>query len=324
MALSQSDEGEELLAATRKRAERIDRYVDMIPARFYLPSEALQAHKPRSGLDPAQYKPTSQLLSEILSAAAAPATASTAGKGKKKKEKKQPAAVTDAPSSRGELRGRLERRIAELKEERRRKQSDADKAKHAASKGAQSPKAAPRNDPPAPAPGSSSQKAKAARHDEPEDVEAGRLSFQPRASDLPFEASVNRRGAKVKQLRANLRKEEAKKRKLNEVEERGDEGEKDQLRQDMALDVALRRARGEKVHDDISRLRKQQKQMELRKVKGKEKWQSREDERIKKSEEQQQKRKDNLKNHRSKKEKKGGKARVGFEGQKSGYLNKDK
>merc|ERR1711924_446916 len=54
-----------------------------------------------------------------------------------------------------------------------------------------------------------------------DDVEAGRLSFEPRSSDLPFEAGGNRRGTKVKQLRQTLRKEEAKRRKLHEAKREG-------------------------------------------------------------------------------------------------------
>merc|ERR1719373_670856 len=150
-----------------------------------------------------------------------------------------------------------------------------------------------------------------------DDVEAGRLSFEPKMSDIPFEAHVNKRGTKVRQLRVSLRKQEEKQRKLDEAANKGD---REELRKDYALDVALRRARGEKVHDDVGRLRKAQKQMETRKAKGKEKWESRVQANTKASEEKQQQRKENLQNKRDKKKK----GRAGFEGKQTGYLNEDK
>lgn len=325
---------EALLVETRRRAGRINRYVDMIPARFYLSSEALQAHKPRTGLDPAQYKPTSELLVEVLRASAeASAGSSQASSSKKKKAKKQPTTPVgedEAPSSRADLRKLLERRIAELKEERKRKQSEKDRAKHVAEKAGKEAK----ND------SSEAKKGKHRREEEKEleaastkkkqrseatastgedDVEAGRLSFDPKTSDLPFEARVNRRGNKVRQLRSALRKEEDRKRKLDQAD---NQDEREELRKNFAMDAAMRRARGEKVHDDVGRLRKAQKQLETRKSKGKEKWDARVEQNTKLAQDKQTQRKENLKNRRSAK-KDAAKARAGFEGKKTGYLNEE-
>jgi len=319
---------EALLVQTRLRAGRMNRYVNMIPARFYLSSEALQAHKPRNGLDPAQYKPTSQLLAEVTSAAASAASAGSSSQAasKKKKAKKQGAAdgIEDKPESRGDLRKLLERRIAELKEERRKKQSAADLEKNEAAPAkkegekrvraeaeAPTPVKKQRLDSPTPAP------EKKRSNVTEDDVEAGRLTFEPRASDLPFESGINRRGHKVNQLRASLRKEEGRARKLNSAEENG--GDRDALRNQFALDTALRRARGEKVHNDVPRMRKVQKQLERTKTKGKEKWDKRNEMATQVAADAQAKRKGNLQARVDKKKaKKDG--RMGFEG-KAGFVN---
>lgn len=315
---------EALLVETRRRAGQINRYVDMIPARFYLSSEALQAHKPRTGLDPAQYKPTSQLLVEVLTASAEASAGSSQGSSsKKKKAKKQlNSSIGDeeAPSSRADLRKLLERRIAELKEERKRKQSEKDRAKHVADKEKATNNKNGREEKKAELPTSKKQRrSEATASTGEDDVEAGRLSFDPKTSELPFEARVNRRGNKVRQLRSALRKEEDRKRKLDEA---GDQDEREELRKNYAMDAAMRRARGEKVHDDVGRLRKAQKQLETRKSKGKEKWEARVEQNTKAAQDKQTQRKENLKNRRSAK-KDAAKARAGFEGKKTGYLNEE-
>lgn len=327
-----------LMGAARIRAGSIDKYVDMIPARFYLSSEALQAHKPRANLDPAQYKPTSQILVEVLTAEAAAASAGSSSEAKqnKKKEKKRAAAAerasleAEGPSSRGDLRTKLEDRINELKEARRQKQSTADKEKHAKEQAAQ--KQPPREDA---APAAKRQRADSSPRTSPklspklspkaapilddDDVLAGRLSFEPRVGELPFEAQVNKRGHKVKELRSKLRKEETKIRKLDEAE--GDD--RDALRTQFALDTALRRARGERVHDDVTRLRKQQKHLEVKKAKGQEKWHYRVEQSQTTMQEAQTKRKENLQAQRGNKKKAvKNKARIGFEG-KNGAANSD-
>jgi len=336
---------EALLVETRRRAGRINRYVDMIPARFYLSSEALQAHKPRTGLDPAQYKPTSELLVEVLRASAEASAGSSQGSSSmKKKAKKQlntPVGDVEASSSSADLRKKLERRIGELKEERKRKQSEKDRAKHVAEK-TKSPAAAEAKHLAEKGAKHVAEKATNNNHGREEkeadlanpkkqrrseattsvgedDVEAGRLSFVPKTSDLPFEARVNSRGHKVRELRTALRKEEGKKRQLDGVD---DQEEREEMRKNFAMDAAMRRARGEKVHDDVGRLRKAQKMLETRKSKGKEKWDARVEINSKLAQEVQSKRKDNLKNRRSSK-KDAAKARAGFEGKKSGYLNEE-
>jgi len=283
----------------------------------------LQAHKPKNGLDPAQYKPTAQLLVEITSAAESAASAgssSQAGK-RKKKAKKQGGLTSDLaleegkePTSRADLRLLLERRIKELKEERAKKQSDADiQQSKAEDREAHLEQKRAREE--AEATASANKQRLEAKPKAPveDDVEAGRLTFEPRLSELPYDAQVNRKGHKVRQLRKSLGKAEAKVRKMADAEETGD---KDELRTKYALDTALRRARGEKVHNDISRMRKVQKQLETRKSKGKDKWEARVEDANQKSKQRQDSRKYNIQARRLKKsahkDKKAG--RVGFEG----------
>merc|ERR1712226_1372065 len=121
--------------------------------------------------------------------------------------------------------------------------------------------------------------------------ETSRLIFTPKQSDLPFEASLNRRGNKVRQLRTSLREEEVNQRKVREAEAAG-HGE--EVRRDAAMNKALLRARGEKVHDNTSKIRKTQKIMEKKKVKAKEGWKARVEAEKSQAKERQDQRKENL------------------------------
>ncbi|CAK0853789.1 unnamed protein product [Prorocentrum cordatum] len=98
---------------------------------------------------------------------------------------------------------------------------------------------------------------------------------------------------------------------------------RDGLFQELAMRKALLRAKGEKVHDDLGRLRKAQKALDLKKKKGKEKWAERKEHDLRQVKEQQEKRRENLQGRRSKK-KEAGKKRAGFEGKSSGFLNSEK
>eukprot|EP00747_Dinoflagellata_sp_TGD_P167883 gnl/TRDRNA2_/TRDRNA2_193147_c0_seq1.p1 gnl/TRDRNA2_/TRDRNA2_193147_c0~~gnl/TRDRNA2_/TRDRNA2_193147_c0_seq1.p1 ORF type:complete len:316 (-),score=102.75 gnl/TRDRNA2_/TRDRNA2_193147_c0_seq1:83-1030(-) len=312
---------ESLMAETRKRAARINTFVDMIPARFYLGGEAQELLKPsgkqsRDTHDPAKSKSTSQLTAEsALAAAAAQAaekqrSASGTGQGKSRKKKgKRNASKGEGsagmnPDSRSELRAKLQKRIEELRKDRRQKQSEADKlraqnlAAKSDAKGAKDGKAAT-NKTAKPMP--NLRKMAAVE----EDVEAGRLNFEPNTASLPFEATINRRGTKVQNLRDNLRKEEANRRKLEAAET---EDQRRDLKKDMLMSKAMQRARGEKVHDDIHRLRKAQRNLEMSKKKRKKNWEDRIESEKKQMEDKQAKRKENLQNQRSKKKKKTGHA----------------
>lgn len=265
-------------------------------------SENPQAQETKSGLDPAKAKSTSQLVAEWAAASGNSASSSSSGAAtaSSKRRRHSGASGSDAgdpyrlmAASRAELRAKLEERIAAMREERRRRQSEADRARSAGL------------DP-------------AAKVNDKDGPEAGRLSFEPRQADLPFEVGVGRRGRKVSKLRESLRRNEADAAKLREAEQRGGE-EAEQLRKDIAMRKAMARVRGEKVHDDPSKLRKAQKALELKKKKGKDKWASRVESDKQQVEEQQAQRRDNLAKRGQKKKSK----RNGFEGKRSGYLNGD-
>lgn len=312
-----------MLAETRRRAAAIDRYVDLVPARFYLGTEHPQVVSARPGFDPAKVKTTSMLVVEAASAAAAAASAASGSSGGKRRKTAggatAPAADEGTPgaaaNTRAELHQKLEKRIAELREERRHKQSETDKAKAKAA-GAVPGKA--EKGAAKAAPGKAPRKAAVAD----DELEAGRLSFEPRSAALPFEAEVGKKGRKVRKMRAELRKHESDAERLQKAEAKGGEEAKE-VRKELALRKALQRARGEKVHDDVHKLRKSQKALELRKKKGKDKWSSKLEGDKSRTEEQQAQRKDNLAKRGSSK-RKSAKLRSGFEGKRGGFLNAEK
>lgn len=320
-------EQEQQLAATRARSAAIDRYVDMIPARFYLASDNQQVLDAKPGLDPYKVKRTSQIVvdsavaqntsdAEGAEGASRSAGAKMTKAAKRRLQRRGGAkaankpAVTSQANSRAELHERLLQRISELKEERRQRQSAKDKATAAAKTSLSTlghPKA------------NASEGGASGGSGGPE---AGRVAFSQKESTVPFEATVGRRGDKVRRLRAELRKQEADASKLRKAES---EGRGEEIRKDMALQKALKRARGEKVHDDVGKLRKAQKSLEMKRKKGKDKW-----EQLKKDEKQQKddkqaKRKENLAKPRSKKAKLRQQQREGFEGKHGdSFINSEK
>lgn len=314
-----------MLAKVRKRSAAIDHYVDLIPARFYLSSDTQEVLDARRCGDPKQAQSTSR----IVAAAAVAQHGSTEGAGeqgssgtaassmpmtkaaKRRQQRRGGKAATGSSTSlssnansRSELHEKLERRIAELKEERRRRQSEKDRAKAASSKVVAASGERPDKETKVPT--------------EDTGAEIGRLTFEPNSATVPFEATVGRRGEKVRRLRAELRKQEADVDKLRKAE---NEGRGDEFRNEMALQKALKRARGEKVHDDSAKLRKAQKALEVKRKKGKEKWDALKNQEKQSREDKQQKRKENLAKPRGKKRK----LRSGFEGQRGGsFINSDK
>lgn len=160
-------------------------------------------------------------------------------------------------------------------------------------------------------------------HDEAdESFEAGRLNFAPGAGELAYGAESRGFRAKQKHMRASLRHEEETARKLANLES---EGERMDVRRDVAIKKSMLRLEGKKVHDNVSKLRKTQKALDMKKKRGKQQW----DQRLVKEKEQQadrqKERKENLlKRKKSKKKYVESQVREGFEGKRAGYLNKDK
>jgi len=350
METSKAERNKAIMATTRARAAAIDRCLDMIPIRFFFGSDGSMAKAARDNLDPEKVKRTSQLLIEAAQAESeANAKIQRQKKKQEKKNRKRKAgAVTaseDAGSaaedtaeverinSRRALHEKLERRIAELREERRKKQSEIDKAKAAQvreariSAGLPHPKelrAKNLAEKQRATPVAVAADEEVAQDDDEDGVdsepEVGNLTFEARQGDLPYEAGLNRRGNKARKLRGELRKQEKEHKKISKAEARGDAEE---VRHNIAMEKALLRAQGTKVHDDSSRTRKAQKFFDMKKKKGKEKREEAVSETKRQQEEKQAKRKDNLARRSGNKKK--NKLRHGFEGKRGGaFINKDK
>lgn len=288
----------ELFERARRRSQEIDALVDLIPARVYMGENLQVPSKP--SLDPVEAKTTSQLLREASMSASRTPSVSNAKKSSKKRQgpasASQQGEATERAASRAELTERLHNRIAEMKQQRSQKQSETDKAK------AKAVKEVPKRANVAGEPKEKLRKLpKKSPAEEDGGPEAGRLIFDPKIADLPFEATVTRKGKKVRRLRSELRRQEVEAVKLSAVTNKDDA---ERLRKDFALKKALQRARGQKVHDDTHRLRKAQKQLEARRAKGKESWLERVAMAKQQELERQQKRKENLADRASHKKKK--------------------
>jgi hypothetical protein len=320
-------------------ATRIDSYVNLIPPRYYLnenqqdalkEGENNKTKKKKSMYDPALCKTTSQLLAELGGAQ----KQSSGSSSKKKNGKKQKVKESFGEGlSRNELRDKLQLRIAELKDERRRRQSEKDKNKAKEIREARAANGQPVKE-------RASAPSKAAREQTSEtgqskkrkevgvprnavvedDIDTGKLDFEPQAADVPFEATVNPKGTKGAKLQKAIREEEARKRKIAEVA--GDSEAEAAINNELQMKRALARARGEKVHDDVSRLRKSQKINDKKKKKTKEKWNARIETVEKAIQDKQKTRKENIQKKVQSK-KKNRDAKRGFEGKVEGYLNKE-
>merc|ERR1712137_918320 len=203
---------------------------------------------------------------------------------------------------RTELQKKLERRIIELKEERRKTQSVQDKEKAA--------------------------KAREARilefkRQQKEGVvgdgtaKVGKITASVRPSEVAHAIEKNPKGERVRRLESQLRKEDSEKVRL----EQAGEDERDDMERDFAMDAAVARARGEKVYDDVNKLRKGAKLRERKKVKGIAKWKDRVDLKQQYQDDRVSRRHDNLQKRVARKKGRK-KQRGGFEGKHNGYLNK--
>eukprot|EP00928_Gymnodinium_smaydae_P011774 TRINITY_DN14310_c0_g2_i1.p1 TRINITY_DN14310_c0_g2~~TRINITY_DN14310_c0_g2_i1.p1 ORF type:complete len:362 (-),score=92.73 TRINITY_DN14310_c0_g2_i1:105-1073(-) len=316
------EQAAEALQRVRARSARINLLMDAIPARFYMGGdEACQKLlKAAATLDPARAKSTSQLVAEAAAAQRSVSAPSGGTSSKKRKAgsdaSKERAAPQDA-RSRLELRQKLERRIAELKEERRQKQSAADKAKAAEARSQRG------NDGGKGQQAQQKSKGAAKALESSSGPETNRLVFDASAGDVPFAATVGRKGAKARKIHTQLKQAEATERQIREAEA---EGRGDDLRREIAMKNALARARGEKVHDNVGKLRKAQNTLDKKKVKSREAWQRRVDEEKKQLDDRQTQRQENLKAKRAGSKKAKARAAIdgrGFEGKHKGLLNKD-
>merc|ERR1712007_134928 len=92
--------------------------------------------------------------------------------------------------------------------------------------------------------------------------EVGRITTTVRPAEVAHAIPKNPKGEKSRRLQSQLRKEDNKKVRLEKAS--GDE--RDDLERDFAMEAAVARARGEKVYDDVSKLRKGHKLRERKKV----------------------------------------------------------
>lgn len=321
-----------LVAETQKRASTINSYINLIPARAYLSGDIKDSAELYTGLDPLKVKTTSSIVTEAVKDVIKKEKEERRKEqnGEKKlsksakrklqkfgaKQDKKPE-YTSSGDTRTALKEKLERKIKELKEERERIQSENDKAKAAAiratreasnkdGKNAKSSKPVSVANTKDEKNQKSSKPAPAAPVEKDTSVstggpEAGRIAFDFKDASVPFEASVGKKGDKMRRMRAELRKAEHDSEKLRKAEQQG-RGEEARL--DIAMEKALKRARGEKVHDDVGKLRKAQRVMEAKKQKGKEKWENIRDTVKQKQEEAIAKREGNLAKRTENKKKK--------------------
>jgi len=124
----------------------------------------------------------------------------------------------------------------------------------------------------------------------------------------------NKAGSKRRKLERDIRDAERVKKKIGNI---ADVAERTETQNSVRMEKALQRAQGNKIHDDVSKLKKTLKRKTKRREKGKKGWEERVNEEKADFAARQTKRKDNLQK-RSKKKKR----RNGFEG-KPGFLNQD-
>lgn len=316
------------LEETRRLSRAIDRWVDLIPAKFFLDT-VREDHS----ADITKIKTTSQLVVEAVKAE------EKRSKSVRKRQKKiaqkllesaengdgaengDLLASSSRAGTRAELQQKLADRISSMQQARRQKQSEMDKAK-ARARWEELQRTNPGGRPAGKGEPSSSQSRPRRTEsggcsvegdaDIEDTVEPGRLSFKPSVADVPLQEG--RRGAKAQRLRASLRQEEHYARRLAEADS---DTERAEIHREVGMKKALARLDGRKVHDDASRLRKSSKVLDMRKKRSKSKWEARMEQEKQKSAEKQEQRNQNLKGRRSKKKGK----REGFEGAKTGYID---
>lgn len=290
-------------ARIREDAAYFDALLNTVPFHYLLPAgadhDALQAkaRDPKTLVDPKQVQSTSQRLREWLK---------TQQSGKRKKGK-------GGGGTREELQAKLHSRIDELREKRRVEQSARDKAQAEARKnleGDKGPKKA----------GSAGKGEKKSPRIMAKDLEFSNVGGATRKADLSVaELAPNAPGTKKRKLQQQLAEAEQQRAKLQKL---GGE-DRDRTKHSMAMQKALQRAAGEKVHDNTTKLRKALKGIEQKKVKSAKAWNERKDTAKKEKEEKQERSAANLKTkrQRGKKDFKEKKGRAGFEGKRKGYLN---
>lgn len=279
---------------TRQRAIMIDGILDRIN-----PTVVLGDDWPRDWkypFDPTKSKTTSQLAVYTAKATVA------AAKQRRKELGHVLPDLTQSVGNRSDLQKKLDRRILELKEDRRKMQSEKDKEIAVQIREARLLEFKRRQMEGVLGDGT---------------AELGRITTTVRPAEVAHAIEKNPKGEKTRRLQTQLRKGDNKKVRLEKAT--GDE--RDDLEKDFEMEAAVARARGEKVYDDIAKLRKGNRQKERKKVRGIAKWKDRLDLQEQYQGLRTQKRQENLQKRIDRKK---GKRlqRSGFEGKHGDFLNK--
>ncbi|KAF4670056.1 hypothetical protein FOL46_001036 [Perkinsus olseni] len=317
-----------LRSTYREIRDVIDQTIDLIPAHQYLqtitfgdsPLTVQEAGFHSRQLDPRNAKTTTRVLEEVLSKRKAEQEKIS---GAKKNAKKKKAKVT-RPVSGAELREKLHAKIEALREARESQKEwkkaakeneegeDAAEAKRLR-RAKQKADAAERKKK-AKNGGKKKAEMKAAiaakrkeREEEEleekanvkEDLDFSSFNFKKRAADV--EEHKEKKVSKRQRLEKEIEQAEKEQQQITQA---STAEERVKLSQDKAIERAMKRAAGEKVHDDVHKLRKAQKAIDKKKNKSREEWAARSREVKEKQAAAQAKRKENIQKYRGKNAKK--------------------
>ncbi|EER07364.1 Surfeit locus protein, putative [Perkinsus marinus ATCC 50983] len=314
----------------REVRDGIDQTIDLIPAHQYLqtvtfgdsPLTVQEAGHHGRQLDPRYVKGTTRVLEEVLSKRKAEQDKAS---GAKKNAKKKKAKVT-RPVSGAELREKLHAKIEALKRARESqkewkkaaKETEEEEGENAADakrlRRAKQKAAAAERKKKAKNGGKKKAEMKAAaaarrkeREEEEdaektnvkEDLDFSSFNFKKRAADV--EEHKEKRVSKRQRLEKEIHEAE---KEQQQIAQASSAEERVKLSQDKAIERAMKRAAGEKVHDDVHKLRKAHKAIDKKKNKSREEWAARSREVKEKQAAAQAKRKENIQKYRGKNAKK--------------------
>ncbi|KAF4671862.1 hypothetical protein FOL47_001157 [Perkinsus chesapeaki] len=325
------EELEETVAALEVSVSWAVRTIDLIPAHQYLqtvtfgdsPLTVQEAGYHNRQLDPRGVKGTSKVLEEVLSKRKAEQSKSASKKNPAAAKKKK--AKASRPVSGAELREKLHAKIEAMREARETQKEwkkaakeneenavDAGEAKRlrrAKEKAAAAERrkkgknggrkkgemkaavAAKRKEREAAAAADVEEQAATVK----EDLDFSSFNFKKRAADV--EEYKEKKVSKRQRLDKEIQQAE---KEQQQIAQAATAEERVKLSQDKAIERAMKRAAGEKVHDDVHKLRKAQKTIDKKKNKSREEWAARTREVKDKQAAEQAKRKENIQKYRGK------------------------
>ncbi|EER19513.1 Surfeit locus protein, putative [Perkinsus marinus ATCC 50983] len=306
----------------REIREAIDQTIDLIPAHQYLqtvtfgdsPLTIQEAGGHGRQLEPRNVKGTTRVLEEVLSKRKVEQERAS---GVKKNTKKKKAKVT-RPVSGAELREKLHAKIEALREARESQKEwkkaaketeededagDAKRLRRAKQKAAAAErKKKAKNGGKKKAEMKAAIAAKRKEREEgeekanvKEDLDFSSFNFKKRAADV--EEHKEKKVSKRQRLDREIQEAE---KERQQIAQASSAEERVKLSQDKAIERAMKRAAGEKVHDDVHKLRKAQKAIDKKRNKSREEWAARSREVKEKQAAAQAKRKENIQKYRGK------------------------